>query len=681
MIPSSHIILRTVFFGMLLLTSLPTLAQEQTKSQLLVGPFTEVGGGLIVARTSIPVYALSPGCGTFENVGKTFSLGVGGYGAFPSLFSPKVGVAFRLGYATTSQQFRGNPVDPQRTYDSATSTLVTIDRAFLLDADFQSVSLDILFRYDWTKKIAFEIGPSFGYLFSSTFRQTDNVFGPGEIRFDDGQGTHDMEGGISLSGRDYRLGGTLGLSYATHLNRSLVIVPTLRLQGDLLSPANELSWSSFRATGSLALLFDLTPTSPPPLLPSEEPTPPPAPLIPDPVASIAIIGIDTDGNESDVSQISTQEVLHRRQLPLLGWLFYPEGKSVLPDRYRTDLNDKDESEEHEWSIIDAYHHLPQILVRRLKDHPESKLTLSGSASTEEASGIVEKRIESFRTLLSANGIPPERTEVRNPNSTRSDEQKREGREENRRIEIGSEDSLLTAPLIVESIERDFSPPSIRVIPDFSSPAGIQDWEMRVTQNGNLMASYSREDQEGGVSPGFQWRIEQKRGDTSIAPIVASIKITDSLGRTTVAYDTIPLILEKEIATVDDDLEIRIDHVRRSSWLLGFGYDSDQLTNGQRKELERIMEFVRPEGLVTITGFTDRTGTEEHNLELSQWRAVRVADWIRDYLTRNGIDSVEVEATGAGMDTLYFDNALPEGRVLSRSVRIQIDLDIDKEEMP
>lgn len=676
---SAHIVTRTFFFGMLLLSSLPTFAQEQT--QLLVGPFTEVGGGVIVAGTSIPVYALSPGCGTFANVGKTFSLGVGGYGAFPSLFSSKVGMAFRLGYATTSQQFRGDPVDPQRTFDSATSTLVTIDRAFLLDADFQSVSLDILFRYEWTKSFSFEAGPSFGYLLSSTFRQTDNVFGPGETRFDDGQGTHDMEGGISLSGRDYRLGGSLGFSYATPLNRSLVIVPTLRLQGDLLSPAKELSWSSLRASGSLALLFDFTPPPPPPLLPSDEPAPPPAPLIPDIVASIAIIGIDADGNESDVSQISTQEVLHRRQLPLLGWLFYPEGKSELPNRYRTDLNDNDESGEHEWSIIDAYHHLPQILIKRLKNRPESKLTLSGSASTEEPSTIVERRVESFRTLLSANGIRPDHVEVHNSTSTRSDERKSEGREENRRLEVGSEDSLLTAPLIVESIERDFSPPLIRVIPDFSSPAGVQDWEMRVTQNGNLMASYSREDEEGGVSPGFQWRIEQKRGDTSIAPIVASIKVTDSLGRTTVAYDTIPLILEKELATVDDDLEVHIDHVRRSSWLLGFGYDSDLLTEAQRKELERIMEFIEPEGLVTITGFTDRTGTEEHNLELSQRRAERVADWISDYLTRNGIDSVEIKATGAGMDTLYFDNALPEGRVLSRSVRVQIDLDIDERKTP
>ncbi len=655
-------------------------AQEPPKPTLFLGPFAEAGTGITLADQPLPVYSLSPGCGTFGEIGSASRVEFGGYVAMPAFFSRNVGLAARIGFFRGSEGFRGEPIDPQRLFDSASSTLVTIDREFRLEGITEGLSLEILLRYEPAERWTVEAGPAFGYRLSTSFEQTDNVLGPGDIRFDDGQGSRTMEEGMSLSGRSFNVGAGLGISYSHKLSRPLRLVPSIRLKTDLLSAANEASWITLRGTAGVGLLFDLTPSPPPPDTPPEAPEPPPPPAVPPPTAAIRIIGVDADGNETRVSRIRGVEVLHERRLPLLDRLFYEEGEITLPDRY--DVGSGTEEAEHsDWSIIDAHHHYPGIIIERMKEHAGTKISLSGSGAGNEPAGIAAERIESFRTSLAARGVESERIALLPFASNRSDERKREGMQENRRIEISSTDPALTSPLVLESIERDFSPPSIRVVPDFDSPVGIADWKMTVTQNGNPMADYSRADLEKGESPDFQWEIRQRRGDTSIAPLVARIEVTDSLGRTALAFDTIPLILEKRRDRVDDDVEIAVDMVRKSSWLIGFGYDSDALTPEMIAELKRMMEFLRPGGRISVTGFTDRTGTEEHNLSLSRKRADRVAGWISGYLSEQKMEVEEMTVTGAGVDEEHFDNDLPEGRVLSRSVLIRIDRAAEESDLP
>jgi outer membrane protein OmpA-like peptidoglycan-associated protein len=72
-------------------------------------------------------------------------------------------------------------------------------------------------------------------------------------------------------------------------------------------------------------------------------------------------------------------------------------------------------------------------------------------------------------------------------------------------------------------------------------------------------------------------------------------------------------------------------------------------------------------IVDVYGHTDDTGSESHNYNLSQRRALAVAS----YLAGQGVDSRRFVATGFGETRPIADNASPAGRALNRRVEIQL----------
>jgi outer membrane protein OmpA-like peptidoglycan-associated protein len=72
-------------------------------------------------------------------------------------------------------------------------------------------------------------------------------------------------------------------------------------------------------------------------------------------------------------------------------------------------------------------------------------------------------------------------------------------------------------------------------------------------------------------------------------------------------------------------------------------------------------------LVDVYGHTDSTGGKQHNFDLSQRRALSVAN----YLAAQGVDSRRFAVTGFGATRPIADNGTPEGRALNRRVEIQL----------
>jgi len=71
--------------------------------------------------------------------------------------------------------------------------------------------------------------------------------------------------------------------------------------------------------------------------------------------------------------------------------------------------------------------------------------------------------------------------------------------------------------------------------------------------------------------------------------------------------------------------------------------------------------------VKITGHTDSMGSDAFNQDLSEKRALSVAD----YLTSNGISANRVEAFGYGERAPIADNSTAQGRSANRRVEIEI----------
>jgi outer membrane protein OmpA-like peptidoglycan-associated protein len=101
----------------------------------------------------------------------------------------------------------------------------------------------------------------------------------------------------------------------------------------------------------------------------------------------------------------------------------------------------------------------------------------------------------------------------------------------------------------------------------------------------------------------------------------------------------------------------------------FGIDSFELENESLTELNKLTDLLRINKtlIIEIGGYTDATGSDEHNLTLSENRALSVVN----YLIGSGIDSTRLRFRGYGNKSPVGDNVTAEGRKLNRRTEVQI----------
>ncbi len=101
----------------------------------------------------------------------------------------------------------------------------------------------------------------------------------------------------------------------------------------------------------------------------------------------------------------------------------------------------------------------------------------------------------------------------------------------------------------------------------------------------------------------------------------------------------------------------------------FATDQDQVMPGFYPTLNSVGIVLRKfdRTLIDINGHTDSTGSQAHNQQLSERRAMSVAN----YLGSQGIDTRRVSAVGFGPNEPIASNATADGRAQNRRVEIQI----------
>ncbi|MBX3581149.1 MAG: OmpA family protein [Rhizobiaceae bacterium] len=101
----------------------------------------------------------------------------------------------------------------------------------------------------------------------------------------------------------------------------------------------------------------------------------------------------------------------------------------------------------------------------------------------------------------------------------------------------------------------------------------------------------------------------------------------------------------------------------------FDVDKDAIKPGFRQTLNSVAIVLNryQQTIVDVFGHTDSTGSAAHNMDLSQRRALSVAN----YLAQQGVDSRRFAVTGFGATRPIATNSTAEGRALNRRVEIQL----------
>ena len=638
--------------------------QETPAPRLLVGPSATFFYG--VDRTSLPVFSGSTGCGLFEK-GRTITPALGGTVLRPSFFSSNFGLGLSGLLSYSSGRLSVPPVDPVRILDQEQGTLITVDEEYRLKTESWEAALDLMARVKISERMNLNAGLFAGYRLSSRFSLTEYLIAPEELRLANGHKEQPVIGGVAVQRNRFLFGPILQGTWDIPLQQRMILQPGITFRTDLLSSVNEGEWRRYDAGLSLSLLFDIRRESPPldTVL-----------HIPYLAASVELYGVDENDQRLPSARIEVYETYLQQHAPLVPAIFFEHDTSGLAGRY-VQLTPEEAGmfsidELSGSNILQVQHQALNIVGSRLQSHPQARITLVGSVSADEPSRLIPARVETFGDyLMDVWRVDSSRIEIQENVvlMQRSNEVTEDGKEDNRRVEMASDDLSILAPVVAAQVVRDFNPPLIKMRPRFDAEAGVEDWTLVISQGEDTLARY-RKDQDENTE--MSWRIVHDRVDSALSPLVATLVVHDSAGKEATAEATLPLTMVTNPRFVDQRIERNGDRERLSYTLVGFDFSSTTMGAQNNRAAEEIANGVRKGATITVIGYTDRIGETDRNRKLALERGTHFAGILKRLLQERGIEGTTLNISGEGAETEKFDNNLPEGRVLSRGVGVIVE---------
>lgn len=389
---------------------------------------------------------------------------------------------------------------------------------------------------------------------------------------------------------------------------------------------------------------------------------------------ITAVGVDSTGREIPNPVFNIEEFISNRLDPLLNYIFFEGNSSELPPRYvrlsreESSVGAMIDSLSSE-SALDTYHNILNIIGKRMREHPNATLTLigcnSGIGVEKNNLTLSRKRAETVRDyLVDVWGISPGNITVQARNlpenaSTPIDEPDKIA--ENRRVEIYSDNEEILKPVFIQKIHRTANPPIVRFKLSAHAEAGLKRWDVEAWQS---LAPKERFVRTGGefLPQSLDWVLENDQHSIPKhpAPIHYSLRLWDSRNNDThIVKQTAPI----DVITVVRKRREQIEdyEIERFSLIL-FDFDKAEIVGSNSKVVDFIASRTRPESQIEIRGYTDRTGDEMYNQQLSERRALA---------TKAALNRSDAVAIGIGERQLLYDNDLPEGRFYCRTVQVTV----------
>jgi outer membrane protein OmpA-like peptidoglycan-associated protein len=379
------------------------------------------------------------------------------------------------------------------------------------------------------------------------------------------------------------------------------------------------------------------------------------------------------------SVITIQELTMIESSPMLNHIFFNTGKSEIPERYAlfsSRAQTKNFSEKDLRGTMQKYYHLLNVIGKRLRQFPEASVKIvgcnSGSGIERGRRDLSQGRAEAVRAYLKYIwGIVPSRmvVEARNRPAAASANGTDKGRSDNQRVEIYSDFPAILEPIKSTYVEETSDTEAFRVFPKIAAGYGVSHWKIELTGDGAPIASISG---QGDLSPYYSFDLNDigYQKIASFNEIKTSIEVTDVKGQ-----------IHRDAAAAASSVRFvkREEHIAQKSGykvlekyaLVLFDFNSSYVNGKNLVIVNQIVDRMKafPKAEVEVVGHTDNIGEEAYNLWLSARRAKSVFDQIMPKIT---VSDKKISHVGLGLHNPLYDNNLPEGRALNRTVTVALE---------
>lgn len=369
--------------------------------------------------------------------------------------------------------------------------------------------------------------------------------------------------------------------------------------------------------------------------------------------------------------LEIQETIVTQTFPLLPYIFFDSASTIVKNRYNPRIGATTTFDEQNLpkETLAIYYHLLHIIGKRMRANPKLTLTITGTtdgkewANTDGRQILAQQRARAVAGFLMGYwGIAQSRLKLttRDTPKLASSDRYAEGNEENRRVELSSNDPELLAP-VVQYRFLEYAPVRTEhyVTVKMQNPEAAEGYKGSMNALGEPFAVTSGVDAPPGRLPfalrrKFTAKLSQTVGSLDSAE--CNLEVKQHGGKTLTAQARI------DVETTKNQYEVsRLN-------LIVFDFDRDDMLESNRRMMRGfVLDAIKPNSLVSVLGSTDRLGEAKYNKELSESRAKGVQEFMRR--VNPAIRFQEVRGTGAS--TLPFDNDLPEGRYYCRTVSINV----------
>ncbi|MBT8372045.1 MAG: OmpA family protein [Deltaproteobacteria bacterium] len=375
--------------------------------------------------------------------------------------------------------------------------------------------------------------------------------------------------------------------------------------------------------------------------------------------------------------VTIEELTTIDSSPFLNYIYFDEGDSDIRRGYALFSNQADTKAFDEANLTDTmekHHNILNIIGRRLLDHSDARVRIVGCNSNQ---GVESGKIDLSRSRAEAVkaylryiwGIEPSRMEVeaRNLPAVASTGSLSEGRAENQRVEIMSDSSALLDVIKSTYVQEICNVEQFHISPQIQSGYEITRWTITLTGDGQPIGSLEG---QGDLEQDYYLMIKDigLGAISSRRTITANIEVTDRKGKSlkVAANSNVQFIKRKERLAQKMGYRVLEKYA-----LILFDFNRSDIKEHNKEIVNRIVARIKeiPTAMVNIVGHTDTIGNEDYNLVLSTKRAKAAYDQI----LAGGVPAGEnIAYKGIGPHDSLFDNELPEGRALNRTVTVTLE---------